>query len=37
MRAFPAGDVWGVSKATAIKLAAPDVTTAAGLRDMPMK
>lgn len=37
MRAFPAGDVWGVGKATAMKLAALGVTTAAGLRDMPMK
>ncbi len=37
MRAFPVGDVWGVGKATALKLAALGVTTAAGLRDMPMK
>lgn len=37
MRAFPVGDVWGVGKATAMKLAALGVTTAAGLRDMPMK
>lgn len=37
MRAFPVGDVWGVGKATAMKLAALGITTAAGLRDMPMK
>lgn len=37
MRAFPVGDVWGVGKATAMKLAALGVTTAAGLRDMPLK
>ena len=35
LRAFPVEDVWGVGPATAAKLAALGVTTAAGLRDLP--
>jgi DNA polymerase V len=34
---FPVGDVWGVGRATAGKLAALGVTTAGQLRDMQMK
>jgi DNA polymerase V len=34
---FAAGDVWGVGRATAAKLAALGVQTAGELRDMPMK
>lgn len=34
LRAFPAADVWGIGRATAGKLAAIGITTAAGLRDM---
>ena len=34
---FPVGDVWGVGRATAGKLAALGVTTAGHLRDMQMK
>lgn len=37
MRAFPIEDVWGVGRATASKLTALGITTAAALRDMPMK
>jgi nucleotidyltransferase/DNA polymerase involved in DNA repair len=37
MRAFPIEDVWGVGRATAIKLTTLGITTAAALRDMPMK
>lgn len=34
---FPVGDVWGVGRATAAKLATLGVTTAGQLRDMQMK
>ncbi|MEJ5977612.1 Y-family DNA polymerase [Novosphingobium sp. PS1R-30] len=34
---FPAGDVWGVGRATAAKLADLGITTAGHLRDMAMK
>lgn len=34
---FPVGDVWGVGRATATKLATLGVTTAGQLRDMQMK
>lgn len=34
---FPVGDVWGVGRATATKLAEQGVTTAGQLRDMQMK
>lgn len=37
MRVFPIEDVWGVGRATAMKLTALGITTAAALRDMPMK
>lgn len=37
MRVFPAEDVWGIGRATAGKLGLLGVTTAAQLRDMPMK
>ncbi len=35
LRASPVEDVWGVGPATAAKLAALDITTAAALRDLP--
>ncbi len=35
LRAFLVGDVWGIGSATAAKLGAVGVTTAAGLRDLP--
>ena len=37
MEAFPASDVWGIGRATAAKLEALGVTTAAELAAMPMK
>ncbi|WP_061778808.1 Y-family DNA polymerase [Sphingomonas sanguinis] len=37
MHAFPIEDVWGVGRATAMKLTALGITTAAALRDIPMK
>lgn len=37
MRVFPIEDVWGVGRATAMKLTALGITTAAALRDMPLK
>ncbi len=37
LRAFEVGDVWGIGRATATKLAAQGITTAAGLRDMDPK
>ncbi len=37
LRTFPVGDVWGIGPATAAKLAALGVTTAAGLRDLSPK
>ena len=37
MRVFPVEDVWGVGRATVTKLAALNVTTAAGLRDLDPK
>lgn len=37
MRTFPAEDIWGVGGATARKLADLGITTAATLRDMPLK
>ena len=37
LRAFPVEDVWGIGPPTAAKLAALNVTTAAGLRDLSPK
>ena len=37
MEAFPASDVWGIGRATATKLEALGITTAAELAAMPMK
>jgi len=37
LRAFDVADVWGIGRATAAKLAALGVTTAAGLRDLDPK
>lgn len=37
LRAFPVEDVWGVGRATVAKLAALNITTAAGLRDLDPK
>ncbi len=37
LRAFPVENVWGIGPATAAKLAALGVATAAGLRDLPLK
>jgi len=37
LRAFPVRDVWGIGSATAAKLAAIGVATAAGLRDLSPK
>ncbi len=37
LRGFPVEDVWGVGHATAAKLAALGIATAAGLRDLPPK
>lgn len=37
MRAFPVGDVWGIGKATTLKLAQIGVNTAAELRDLEPK
>ena len=37
LRAFPVEDVWGIGHATVAKLAALDITTAAGLHDLSPK
>lgn len=37
LRAFPVEDVWGIGPATAAKMAALGITTAAGLRDLSPK